>query len=1566
MSQVRKLLKGQNIPKYKYGHLIIDGIDYGNSEDVYKQFAEHAKLQNPSQGASYDAWLRQLQNGEDVILGVNNSSNVKPDNVSESRARQRTLLGKVVDDIFNTPRNNFSDATYTARQFVPIKTSKQKKSISNDSTSFVFTGEEPKYSENDMNNLALKDRFDNYLNWLSDELWEEDNQFTSKLSDSQKAGLKAWYSRLKGNNPYEIRQSAQTEWNNYLNKVRDTEGGWDNVDDETKNFFANFNIGNPTQSSSTSSTSRSGAASTSEKNLRKKLKDAGYNEDLYKLLGDNFDIDSNGTIVSKSGSFDFGLGPGNFYFNNDFYNTPYGAEGRYDPLRGLTYYNGALYNNKSSRLAAILNAEDSFNERYKRGDFTGADQIVRTRWSRSDQENPMTIEQDDYSTFVNPGMQFSNLTGLVTLNDGSLQNGQQIIQYIDPNSLYQDGPYAQYNYKFALLDDKGNWIRDLSKEDLQDITGGVSTGKLNTYKKTPIGQGVYANKYYEDIMGNNGSPSGIRIYRDIKNPNEDVILHIDGLTGAAQGKDVKLPKEVAEVLMQDQSWIKKIVGNPQARLNFTRALESLVQDRTGRRIRDILGATGIMGPYNLIFNGSGGDKDYHYSKLKALGLTKEQTKALQEALKNATTGNKWDRRSQYLLDTPEFRNGGRVQYISKLAKGGFAGGSMGSNGVTEKRVDTKVRDPRNASGLRDIGSENWTQADTKDLLALVGDAGSLALAFTPGANLASTGVGVASSLARYSADKDRGTSGAGWQLALNLGMDAATALPFLGGIAKTGKVAKGIKAATPLLQKAARIIITGASAYGLGSAVVNSASKIANGEKFTVRDVSNVVNGITAGVGIAKSGGFGKQNKTTKTEVFKEQTFKVGNTDVKLNPDELDAIAKAPDQAKALRDAIKSKASSESQSDIAAAAEKLLKSKQNLWQRVRKKDGELVLNVPKDNRSNTSVVQSNGNWLHDWWYRTGEYQQLYNRRLVGENVPDEVTVTRTTTKTKVPGGYRMKIGNKDVHFTAKDRTDIQNAPMMQQFDKFKAIVKNKYKNTNFSDKSLESAFRKLIGSEAEGFPINFQRRRTRYDVSTNIDNLENRPGWYRNRDVQLNRTTSGKTTTTTRSQIYDTRQGIARPNIILPLQLSGYSYDELPGTYRYPFYKNGGILKAQNGLPSYETRKIVGNLYNPNAGLEGLDQQFIDNQSNQALASLIEDSNIPNAWKRRYISNLRNGINGKTNPTYSDFNIDTSQALANLFKAGLGAAEYGIKAAYRKKTFEDMEKGIDESIPNFHNVIYNHIDERTPEIERAIAQANAEAAIDSTPKSNDLIQHLVALNNQQHNRNQLISNLIGQESSQTSQYRRANAEIDQRQALDSRNVADKQDAAIKGARMQHAQNKMSYDLQEGMSKANALRELRANAEAELQKGSQFAFNQESQALDDLYERNWNARLGDKYSEWQNLSSDVRDNYTDVNDWLQRAESNKGLWSNYEDAWNAHQKSLNDKRMALYSKYNLSPTAQMLFRQRYGVLKKGGRVGKNRYKNEPEEDVWINQNKAVHKQVAKLNDNIIKIFLKTLK
>lgn len=86
---------------------------------------------------------------------------------------------------------------------------------------------------------------------------------------------------------------------------------------------------------------------------------------------------------------------------------------------------------------------------------------------------------------------------------------------------------------------------------------------------------------------------------------------------------------------------------------------------------------------------------------------------------------------------------------------------------------------------------------------------------------------------------------------------------------------------------------------------------------------------------------------------------------------------------------------------------------------------------------------------------------------------------------------------------------------------------------------------------------------------------------------------------------------------------------------------------------------------------------------------------------------------------------------------------------------------------------------------------------------------------------------------------------------------------------------------------------------------------------------------------------------------------------------AHQRNLRQQTLAAYKNYNLSPELAWMYRDRYGVpsRKSGGSLTvkqRNRYKNEPSEDIWINQNKATHKLVAKLNDNIIKTFLKTLK
>ena len=423
MSQVRKLKNG-GVPKYKYGSIIIDGINYGNSEDTYRQFANYLSVQDPRQGPAHDAMLQQLQRGEDLVLGVGNSSNTYDPRLTEAQAGQRSTVKKVFDDIFDTTSNRNSEANYTARQFRPIEAPKTKKRHTNDAVNFVFRGELNKYDKDDFANKGINDRFDSYLDWLSNENWDEDNEFTSALSDQQKANLRAWYRGLEGATPEAKRAAALAEWNANLDKVIAAEGGYENVDDTARGFFSNFNIGNASAANGSGSDSN---AKLTEKQAREKLKKAGFDEDLYKLIGNDFEIGDDGSLKSKSGAFDFGFG--NAYFNDDFYKTAFGAEGKYNPLRGLTIYNGALYKKDNATLANILNAEDSYNARYKKGDFVGADQIVRTRWTEGERENPQTLNPDDYSKFIPQGMQFSNITGLVTLADGSLQNGPNDKQY---------------------------------------------------------------------------------------------------------------------------------------------------------------------------------------------------------------------------------------------------------------------------------------------------------------------------------------------------------------------------------------------------------------------------------------------------------------------------------------------------------------------------------------------------------------------------------------------------------------------------------------------------------------------------------------------------------------------------------------------------------------------------------------------------------------------------------------------------------------------------------------------------------------------------------------------------------------------------------------------------------------------------------------------------------------------------------------------------------------------------------------------------------------------------------
>ena len=185
------------------------------------------------------------------------------------------------------------------------------------------------------------------------------------------------------------------------------------------------------------------------------------------------------------------------------------------------------------------------------------------------------------------------------------------------------------------------------------------------------------------------------------------------------------------------------------------------------------------------------------------------------------------------------------------------------------------------------------------MVALVSDLISLGTAFVPGANLASVGTGAAGSTARFYADRQRGTKGAGLNYLLNLGMDATMAIPILGGMGKIAKVPDIVAKTMPTILKAASI-------YGIGAGTINTLQKIASGEKFTVRDLDSVVNTLTAAIGLGKSGGFGKSKKemAIKNVVIKGNSSVEGTKSVPLKGSDLEKI----ETPKALKELVAKKA----------------------------------------------------------------------------------------------------------------------------------------------------------------------------------------------------------------------------------------------------------------------------------------------------------------------------------------------------------------------------------------------------------------------------------------------------------------------------------------------------------------------------------------------------------------------------------------------------------------------------------------------------------------------------------
>ena len=1139
MSQVvKKLQKG--------GSLTIDGVRYDATPELIGQLSQYLNSYG-NISAPIGGIIRDLQSGKDVIYSsVDNSitgltqenSGVDQDTFNKRLStNKRTRL----DNLLNRDNVQYDKAVNLLRGFAYVDPSKVKPKSEDSAKKRVISGDQTWYAYGDPDSSGRRT------------LLEESptNMLIAKrLSDFQEylgsndEGKKGW--DVSAYSPEDL------EAINILHSNNKLKGILEGISERAKTnslTAADLDILKSFHIIGNGDSSRVKTWNDAE---RAKLKNAGYDDAVINHLAGRATIDENG-MLQMTDEDDWGLGQyanRNIYFNDDFYKyTLPGKSGKLNPFKNYTLYNGKLYNR--AKIADILNMNNGYNQLMKEGKFKEANDLIKTWFADDNLENPERISQDVYSELLSrPGYRFSHITGLQGLTDAAKQRlgltdedleDYQLVQYLnldDPNVPNDDNPYTTYDYRFGLFDKSGKHVHELTLNDLQKIRDGIAPKEFIGGKRVNAGNlKEYRNMIRRDLYDRHGNYEGFTMYQGINDPN-NIILHMPSISAdIADEQNIKIPKHIAAQLLpilSNQKIMNEILGNADKKKQFIELISHLVQKGVARG--SVLGLSlaglGIVGEANKQGTSVSG-------LLQNWGIDATASENLWNAIKAYGESADADIRRNELL-VPELveseENGG----VMKHQFGGVAGGNTDSIAVSQQFVNSDYVNPKNAAKIGD--SKSWTHADDLDVAALVGDIASAGLAFVPGANIASAAAGFASSTARYSADKERKDSGALGNYLLNLGMDAATLIPFLGGVAKGAKVVRAVKRFLPTIIKAATV-------YGLGDAVIMSAKKIANNEGWTVRDVSRVVNAFTAGVGVAKSGKNPLKRAPKETQPI-TITGKNSGKKLTLSADEVKNI-KNPEE---LEIAFFNKAKSENPSltkeqftqdfDIAALNE--IKTK--------RKFGEFSWNPKKWTKPEATfepTMKRNPKDVDASW----------DEFMLGKN-PKTHKQTTTITHTPVMGRFKpvsFKFNGKTIQFTPDEVAVLRNSKNVGTVDEIN-ILKSKLGNS-------------ATAKDISALRLRFSKQKTPHEWTEMINdivitgpNYDPSIHFNKTQKVTVNKPKFNRARIITKERTFQTPTlGLALPQWISHEEI--HAKDVPPaGVALMPQYQKGGIVKAELGL----------------------------------------------------------------------------------------------------------------------------------------------------------------------------------------------------------------------------------------------------------------------------------------------------------------------------------------------------------------------------------------------------------------
>lgn len=764
------------------------------------------------------------------------------------------------------------------------------------------------------------------------------------------------------------------------------------------------------------------AAETIANQTKSKLRESGYGFDGADVL---LSYDNDGNLIATDAMYQMlGGDASKNYWLNDIWAglSNNGVTNPYSDLKGHVIINRRVYKQDDPFVLQYMQ-ENGFVDANKNNDFSKADSIIQSTWRQ-----PISMGIYDSSVY-SPWAHSKNELRYRGISGYDLGNeNHQLIEYYDDSDNRNQYGLVDKN-RYAILDQYGNLVLDNVDLSKYNKTGDVTASEVKFQKRQGSETGRLAGTVTNIGQADN-SASSLFIH---KNPDTGMVfIQDEEMRGDQKGHALQLPKEVSD-LIPDGAW-DYFRTNKSAKSHLLNA----IRDLTGSKWKDFW----TNFPKQRLIN------DFT-SALIAEGVSNpaEQARKIVETLErytdNDTMPENWlygtsrDARRATFLTNPvtieraeigAFKTGGK---ITKHQYGHLIGENKGTTGVTAvRKLDEPVDNISKSIGLGSKDSKQWSGLDTAELAALVADLGALGVTLVDPTNVVGGVAGVAGSTANLVADvkrdgfqlKDLGSYG------LNLAMDLGTILPIAGDAISGAKAIRAMKKAAPLLAKAIKL----GAIVGVSDAVYNTVDKIAKGESFTISDVRRIVNGISGGITLGKTGVLNKATKTVKTNVG---TFagKSGAPDIKLSKSDIEAISNKPKEDQLIElqskvvDAYRTKKPGTTKTDdqildlYDITTKKSLNAKLKFW-------NSSIEEVPKFKTSKEKVALSDSELnkiaekrskFANWFFGTGKNQREFNQWLLSPDGKIKRTGPRERVGHVGPKYYLHPQTGKPLMFTQK-------------------------------------------------------------------------------------------------------------------------------------------------------------------------------------------------------------------------------------------------------------------------------------------------------------------------------------------------------------------------------------------------------------------------------------------------------------------------------------------------------------------------------------------------------------------